>query len=128
MTVRLSRLCAGGDVVPLPEEVRRRGGGVGDTRERLVVEPGEGAGAPETVVARIPRADVEVRQLVTRVARRGAVVGATRLRPEVGAEVEVLRPELNRRRRLGGVRGGPRAEQVGTEGEPLGQCRRRARV
>src|SRR4051812_10167708 len=115
MTVRLSRLWQRRRGVTLPEEIGRGRGRVVEPDERLVVEAGERAGVPERIVGGLPRTDVEVRELVAGVAGRRAVVRASRLGAEVGAEVEVLGPELHGRRRLRSVGGRPRTEHVVAE-------------
>src|SRR5689334_16237788 len=101
MTVRLSRLWWGRDRVSLAEEVGRGRRRIVGRGERLVRQACVRACVPEGVVALPPRTDVEVRERMVGVARRRAVVRAPAVvGSEIGAEVEVLGPQLDRRRRL----------------------------
>src|SRR4051794_19503439 len=126
MTVRLSRLWWGRDLMAPPEELGRRRLGIRDRRERLVREASVRARIPERVVALGPRTHVEIGQWMAGIAGRRAVVrAATIVGTEVGAEVEVLGPELHLRRRLAGVGRGPRAQHTVAEDEP---CDERGRA
>src|SRR6476620_3824878 len=98
MTVRLSRLWWRRDLVYVLEEVGRVRRGIVGRGERLVRQARVRAGVPEGIVGLRPRPDVEVWQRVVDVARRRAVVRAPAVvASEVGGEVEVLGPELDRR-------------------------------